>query len=259
MTTRRLASRTVGAVHRGQVPARDTRNGRPTSWGCPPPAVPRWSSPPVDPRQKGRSPLRWAVDGASMPRGYSAAVPRAPPRSSCWSPLGPRTAHEPVPTASGRLVPAAGPGALVLVARCPVRLLRRVPPALAGGTAAGSRSCSHAGALGLFLLLLLRIRAQRKGLVRTLHNAVPHDDLPAVPAALVRLCDRWTTGWITMSEVIAPPSSACRRDGHPPRALPQLVRSRTAIGTRARVDPARGPAAPVQGRRFVAGGLRPDP
>ena len=60
----------------------------------------------------------------------------------------------------------------------------------------------------LFLLLLLRIRAQRKGLVRTLHNAVPHDELATGPAALVRLCDRWTTAWITMSDLISAPSSA---------------------------------------------------
>lgn len=59
----------------------------------------------------------------------------------------------------------------------------------------------------LFLLLLVRIRIQRKALVRTLHNVEPHEPLSWVPRRLVRLCDRWTTSWIVMSDLTTPPST----------------------------------------------------
>ena len=60
----------------------------------------------------------------------------------------------------------------------------------------------------MFLVLLLRIRLGRKALVRTLHNAVPHDSLPLVPRWLMDVCDRWTTAWILLSEVLPPPTPA---------------------------------------------------
>ncbi len=57
----------------------------------------------------------------------------------------------------------------------------------------------------LYLLLLVRIRLQRKALVRTLHNEEPHEPLSGVPRALVRLGDRWTTSWIALSDLTVPP------------------------------------------------------
>lgn len=57
----------------------------------------------------------------------------------------------------------------------------------------------------LFLLLLLRIRAQGLAVVRTLHNVAPHEP-PTVPQALLLgLCDRWTTLTIRLSDHVTAP------------------------------------------------------
>jgi beta-1,4-mannosyltransferase len=60
----------------------------------------------------------------------------------------------------------------------------------------------------LLTLLLVRIRLQRKGLVRTLHNLAPHEPVTTLQAAVMALADRSTTVWITLSERIAPPTPA---------------------------------------------------
>lgn len=58
----------------------------------------------------------------------------------------------------------------------------------------------------LFLAMLVRIRLQRKALVHTLHNTAPHERPGAPQRALLALCHRWTTLWITLSErTPAPP------------------------------------------------------
>ena len=52
----------------------------------------------------------------------------------------------------------------------------------------------------LFLCVLLRLRLGRRALVRTFHNVAPHERLPWPQRGLVRLCDRWTTLWVVLSE-----------------------------------------------------------
>jgi len=60
----------------------------------------------------------------------------------------------------------------------------------------------------LFALVLLRIRLQRKGLVRTLHNAAPHEPVSRLQAQVISMADRATTVWVTLSDRIAPPTEA---------------------------------------------------
>lgn len=62
----------------------------------------------------------------------------------------------------------------------------------------------------LFVVLLLRIRIGRKGLVRTLHNLAPHDPVPWWKQQILALADRWTTVWITLSERIPTPAERPR-------------------------------------------------
>jgi beta-1,4-mannosyltransferase len=57
----------------------------------------------------------------------------------------------------------------------------------------------------LFLLVLLRIRVQRKALVRTLHDVAPYEPLAALQRLSIRLLDRWTTLWITLADAIPRP------------------------------------------------------
>ena len=52
---------------------------------------------------------------------------------------------------------------------------------------------------GAFLALLIRIRWSRRALVRTLHNARPHEAGGRVEKWLLHLCDRTTTVWIALS------------------------------------------------------------
>jgi beta-1,4-mannosyltransferase len=60
----------------------------------------------------------------------------------------------------------------------------------------------------LFLLALIRIRLDRTALVRTLHNVAPHEPGSAAEGWLLRLCDRWTTYWISLNEFTRVPSAA---------------------------------------------------
>lgn len=60
----------------------------------------------------------------------------------------------------------------------------------------------------VFLLTLIRIRVTRRALVRTLHNRQPHERPDPVQRALIRLCDRWTTGWIVLNRETPPPTTA---------------------------------------------------
>jgi GT2 family glycosyltransferase len=56
----------------------------------------------------------------------------------------------------------------------------------------------------LFIGILLRLRAQRKAVVRTLHDMAPYDPLTAFQRVAIRLLDRWTTLWITLTDVTPP-------------------------------------------------------
>lgn len=60
----------------------------------------------------------------------------------------------------------------------------------------------------LFLAALVRLRLGHRALVRTLHNARPHDDLGWWARWLLRLVDRWTTLWIVLNRVDPPPTGA---------------------------------------------------
>jgi beta-1,4-mannosyltransferase len=60
----------------------------------------------------------------------------------------------------------------------------------------------------LFVLVLLRIRLTGRALVRTLHNVAPHEAGSWPERAVLRLCDRWTTIWITLTPFTAPPTGA---------------------------------------------------
>lgn len=56
-----------------------------------------------------------------------------------------------------------------------------------------------------FLMVMLRIRCSRAALVRTLHNTEPHERPGAVQNWLLRLCDRSTSLWITLSVHVTTP------------------------------------------------------
>lgn len=58
------------------------------------------------------------------------------------------------------------------------------------------------------LSVLLVARCRRRVIVRTLHNVEPHEQLDLLRSAIVRLFDRWTTAWITLTGTITPPGPA---------------------------------------------------
>jgi GT2 family glycosyltransferase len=60
----------------------------------------------------------------------------------------------------------------------------------------------------LFLAMLLRIRLTGRAVVRTLHNVTPHEAVSWWRAPLLRLCDRWSSVWITLSDHVHPPGDA---------------------------------------------------
>lgn len=69
----------------------------------------------------------------------------------------------------------------------------------------------------LFLLLLLRVRLTRRGLVRTLHDSIPHEAPNALQRWVIGLSERWTTLWIVLNDdTPAPPGAVTRRSriGH---------------------------------------------
>ena len=57
----------------------------------------------------------------------------------------------------------------------------------------------------LFFITLCVARVRHRAIVRTVHNIEPHEQLDPLRRMLLRLCDRWTTSWITMTEAIDPP------------------------------------------------------
>lgn len=59
-----------------------------------------------------------------------------------------------------------------------------------------------------FLAVLVRIRLGRRALVRTLHNVRPHERPHLLQRAIIDLCERWTTVWITLSDGATPPAGA---------------------------------------------------
>jgi beta-1,4-mannosyltransferase len=56
-----------------------------------------------------------------------------------------------------------------------------------------------------FVEALAVARVRRRAVVRTLHNAEPHEQSGPVRRSILRLCDRWTTEWITLTPSISPP------------------------------------------------------
>ena len=54
----------------------------------------------------------------------------------------------------------------------------------------------------LFFVVLVVARLRRRAIVRTVHNVEPHEGLDPSRRALVALCDRWTSGWITMTATV---------------------------------------------------------
>lgn len=85
----------------------------------------------------------------------------------------------------------------------------------------------------LFVLVLLRTRLQRKAVVRTLHDLAPYEPLPAIQRLPIRLLDRWTTLWITLTEVTPPP-----RPG--PTAVAPIGHYRDWFAGAARAEPQPG-------------------
>ena len=57
----------------------------------------------------------------------------------------------------------------------------------------------------LFLTVLVIARTRRTAIVRTVHNAEPHESIGPVRQRLLALCDRWTTEWITMTPTLPVP------------------------------------------------------
>jgi beta-1,4-mannosyltransferase len=56
----------------------------------------------------------------------------------------------------------------------------------------------------LFVLVLLRLRMRRKAVVRTLHDLAPYEPRSAMQRLSIRLLDRWTTLWITLTALTPP-------------------------------------------------------
>jgi beta-1,4-mannosyltransferase len=69
----------------------------------------------------------------------------------------------------------------------------------------GNTHIRSAARLALWVLILIRLRLQRRALVRTLHDLQPYDRPPLPERAVLRLFDRWTTLWITLSDRTMPP------------------------------------------------------
>jgi beta-1,4-mannosyltransferase len=78
------------------------------------------------------------------------------------------------------------------------------PDAAIGGRTRGRRAVRAA----LWVVVLLRLRLQRRALVRTLHDIEPYDPVPWPQRAVLGLFDRWTTLWITLTDRTTPPRSA---------------------------------------------------
>jgi len=68
-----------------------------------------------------------------------------------------------------------------------------------------ARSLVSAGLLGL---LLVRCRLTRRAVVRTAHNVRPHEGTRRTSAAVLRLCDRWTTAWVRLNDTTPTPPGA---------------------------------------------------
>lgn len=63
-------------------------------------------------------------------------------------------------------------------------------------------------AVALLALTLVRCRLRRTAVVRTAHNLAPHERQPAATRAVLRLCERWTTWWITLNPTTPTPPGA---------------------------------------------------
>jgi beta-1,4-mannosyltransferase len=56
----------------------------------------------------------------------------------------------------------------------------------------------------LFVAVLVRLRVQRKAVVRTLHDLAPYEPPTALQRVAIGLLQRWTTLWITLTDVTPP-------------------------------------------------------
>ncbi|WP_456818571.1 glycosyltransferase [Cellulomonas sp. URHB0016] len=63
-------------------------------------------------------------------------------------------------------------------------------------------------AAGLLAATLVRCRLRRTAVVRSAHNVAPHEQLPRVTRAVLRLCDRSTTWWIRLNPTTPLPPGA---------------------------------------------------
>lgn len=68
-----------------------------------------------------------------------------------------------------------------------------------------SRSLVSALLLGA---VLVRCRLTGRAVVRTAHNVRPHESPARSSAAVLRLCDRWTTAWIRLNDTTPTPAGA---------------------------------------------------
>lgn len=59
-----------------------------------------------------------------------------------------------------------------------------------------------------FVAVLLRIRLTGRALVRTLHDATPHERPTFWQRRIIRLSERWTTLWITLTPSVQPSTPA---------------------------------------------------
>jgi beta-1,4-mannosyltransferase len=57
----------------------------------------------------------------------------------------------------------------------------------------------------LLLVFLLRIRLQRKAIVRTAHNLAPHENGTWIERRVLALVDRWTTLWLVLNDATPVP------------------------------------------------------
>lgn len=60
----------------------------------------------------------------------------------------------------------------------------------------------------LLLVFILRLRLQRKAIVRTVHNLKPHETGDAIERLTLRVLDRTTTMWLVLNEATPVPSEA---------------------------------------------------
>lgn len=61
---------------------------------------------------------------------------------------------------------------------------------------------------GLLLLVLVRCRIARRGIVRTVHNLAPHERQAIIVDGVTRLSDRWTDVWIVLNPYTPVPTEA---------------------------------------------------